>query len=82
MDIKKQLEKDIRNSTKYQKLFDEICNKKNWKEEVVGIIDSDKYDDYNSAVIYFTGGGIDIVKKLPNGKIKVHGYGYYFHIGA
>ena len=80
--MKQQLERDKKNLTKYDRLFGEICNKKNWKEEVVGIIDIDKFDDYNSAVIYFTGGGIDIVKKLPKGKVKIHGYGYYFHIGS
>ena len=79
MNIDEQIKKDEKNRDKYDKLFDEICNKKNWKEEIVAIIDEDKFYDYDSAVIYFTGGGLEIDEKLPNGKVKVYGYGYYVH---
>tara|TARA_R100000951_G_scaffold106031_1_gene100216 strand:+ start:1008 stop:1253 length:246 start_codon:yes stop_codon:yes gene_type:complete len=71
------------------KLFGEICNKKNWKDEIDAIIDEDKLDEYDDAVCYFTGGGLDIVEsyrdigsKLPKGKCKVYGHGYYVHVGA
>ena len=89
MNIDEQIERDKKNKAKYDKLFDEICNKKNWKEEIVAIIDQDKFNDYDSAVIYFTGGGLEIDEsyrdpksKLPKGKCRVYGYGYYVHCGT
>ncbi len=77
MNINEQIERDKKNKAKYDKLFDEICNKKNWKEEIVAIIDEDKFNDYDNAVIYFTGGGLEIDEKLPNGKVKGDGSLYY-----
>ena len=47
---------------KKDKLFGEICNKENWKDEINAIIDEDKFDEYDNAVSYFTGGGLDLVE--------------------
>tara|TARA_R110002020_G_scaffold94852_2_gene227913 strand:+ start:474 stop:731 length:258 start_codon:yes stop_codon:yes gene_type:complete len=84
MKLDKQLFKTrARNLTDKQKdkLFSEICNKQDWKDEVIAIIDEDKFDLYNESYCYFCGGSLEIIKKLPNGKIKVYGYGYHVHIG-
>lgn len=77
------------NDKQKDKLFGEICNKENWKDEINAIIDEDKFDEYDNAVGYFTGGGLDLVEsyrdkgsKLPKGKCRVFGHGYYVHIGA
>jgi len=89
MNINDQIKEDKNNKAKYDKLFGEICNKKNWKEDINAIIDEDKFYDYDDAVGYFTGGGLDIIEsyrdkgsKLPKGKCRVYGYGYYVHCGT
>ncbi len=72
--------------TELEKRFGEICNKKHWKDEIHCYIDADKFEEYNSAVIHFTGGELQILSKskLRDGteRLAVHSEGYWYHIGS
>ena len=66
-----------------EKLFKRICNLENWKLGIEAMIPEKKFDDYNAAVIYFTGGPLDIVTRVDDkGMVGVVGYGYYHHVGG
>jgi len=62
-------------------LFQELCNKNNWKEEISALIDESKFNEYNDACIHFTGGTLDIIDS-GGGRALVHSKGYYHFIGA
>ena len=68
-----------------QNIFSEICDPDNWKECIQATIPASDFDLADTAVCYFTGGGLEIVKEMErNGEISydVFGHGYYVHIGA
>ena len=46
-----------------EKRFGEICNKEHWKGEIHSVIDANKFNEYDRAVTYFTGGGLQILSK-------------------
>ena len=65
--------------------FFEVANPDNWKEEIQATIPASDFDIVNSAVIFFTGGGLESVKQFErDGEtfLDVFGHGYYVHIGA
>ena len=66
-------------------IFSEICDPDNWKECIQATIPASDFVLANTAVGYFTGGGLEIVKEMErDGEIfyDVFGHGYYVHIGA
>ena len=67
------------------KAFHEVADPDNWKEAIQATIPASDFDIVNSAVIFFTGGGLEIVKEMERGGeifYDVFGHGYYVHIGA
>ena len=67
------------------KAFHEVADPDNWKEAIKATIPASDFDIVNSAVIFFTGGGLDSVKQFErDGEafLEVFGQGYYVHIGA
>ena len=62
-------------------LFDKICNKDNWKNEINAIIKESEFNDYNDACVHFTGGVLDIIETDGENAL-VHSEGYYYNIGA
>jgi Tfp pilus assembly PilM family ATPase len=46
------------------KAFDKVANPDNWKDEIEATIPASDFDIVNSAVIFFTGGGLESVKQF------------------
>ena len=68
--------------TELHAAFDKVKNADNWKDEIDAVIDEAEWGIVNDAVIYFTGGMLDIVERLDGGRVRVWSAGYYVHIGA
>ena len=47
-----------------QEIFSEICDPDNWKECIQATIPASDFVLANTAVGYFTGGGLEIVKEM------------------
>ena len=69
-----------------EKRFGEICNKEHWKGEIHCVIDADKFEEYDSACIHFTGGRLQTLSEgeLNDGtkRLEVFSEGYWYHIGS
>ena len=64
-------------------LFNKIKNPIDWKLDIEAMILKKKFNDYDDAVMAFTGGGLKIVTpETKDGMVGVVGYGYYHHIGG
>ena len=80
----KVIEKSKLTDKEKRKLFGRICNLDDWKSDIEAMIPADRFDDYNEAVCFVTGGGLEIVYEGTGkyeGMIGVTGYGYYHHMG-
>lgn len=61
--------------------FDTVKNPKNWKMRGTGIIDADKLEVTSAAVVFFAGGGLEVVKR-DGDQLVVTFPGYYAIIGS
>ena len=62
--------------------FDKVKNSEHWKGEISATIDEDDFGVTNSAVIFFTGSSLEVLEKLPNGRLRVWAAGYWSAIGS
>lgn len=70
-----------------EKLFGEVCSKTHWKDEIHSAVLEKDFDKYNKAVIHFTGGKLQILKKIYLKSVgvtvlEVYSEGYWHHIGS
>ena len=70
-----------------EKRFSSICNKNHWKDEVHSLVLKKDFDEYNKAVIHFTGGSLQILSEIPMESsgvtvLEVYSEGYRYHIGS
>ena len=62
-------------------LFDLIKNDENWKYPIHAIIPSSMFDQFNKACIFYTSGGLTIIKAHSDNMIEVKANGYYVDCG-
>lgn len=62
--------------------FNKIKPKDNWKMPINAVIDEADVPECNEAAVFFTGGCIEITRRMKGGKVRVRGAGYYNCIGA
>ena len=63
-----------------KKLFDEICDNKDWKKPFTCYIPTEMYASYNEACIWFTGAEL-VVQNESGGIYYCHCEGYYNAMG-
>lgn len=57
-------------------LFDEVCDKDDWKAPIVAVVDEDKVDDYIRAIIWFTGTEASVTRYQYTNKVTLYSVGY------
>jgi hypothetical protein len=63
-------------------MFAKVQDKRNWRLPIFATIEEYELSVAISAIIFFTGGPVARVNKLPNGKLEIIAHGYYFHTGC
>ncbi len=58
------------------KLFDRVCDPKDWRASINAVIDASEFDDVADAISHFTATYPEIVQHLPEGKVRIHAAGY------
>ena len=66
----------------YSLLFDMIKNDTHWKYPIHAMIPQTMFEQFNKACIFYTSGGLTIVKTHPDSMIEVKANGYYVDCGA
>ena len=71
---------------KCKALFDLICDEVNWKNPITCMIPARCFNDFNDAVVFFTGGPLLTTENVNEGEperlVQCHADGYYINIGA
>tara|TARA_R100001443_G_scaffold13550_1_gene23568 strand:+ start:1051 stop:1278 length:228 start_codon:yes stop_codon:yes gene_type:complete len=72
--------------TELEKRFGHICNRKHWKDEIHHFIPKELFDEYDKAVIHFTGGNLQVLSEVTfkggSKFLEVYSEGYWHHIGS
>jgi hypothetical protein len=63
-------------------MFTMIANKEHWKYPIDAVITEGGFNLAQEAALFFAGSALDIVERLPDGRVRVQGPGYFNCIGA
>jgi len=79
-------EKEADRGERLRKVFNKVCNKKNWKMPINAVIKKEDERETIEAILYMTGGGDIIVTATPaqkkKGLIRIEAPGYYAVVGS
>ena len=69
-----------------EKRFGEICNLNHCKDEIHHFIPIELFNEYEKAVIHFTGGDLQVLSEVQlkgdTRLLEVYSEGYWYHIGS
>jgi hypothetical protein len=63
-------------------MFTALANKEHWKYPIDAVIAESDFNLAQEAALFFAGSALEIVERLPDGRVRVQGPGYFACVGA